>query len=334
MLMPKRGIPSVVEKYRDLRECAQIGIDLAKAGRKNMWDSGLWYIDARAQFGVTAIYRLVTTPGWEGYSHETLKTYASIVRNTPPELKYLNADCSHYQTVASLPKELAIPLLEQAIRERWTVNRLRIEKKRAIGYRLPLVGGDVVDDLATLIRDRKKSRAILADPPWASLYRTVGKRGAADPYYPLLTMEAIRQLRVPEVAMDDAFLFLWCPAAVLIDAVAVMEAWGFSYKTHGVWVKDKKFGTGFYWRMQHEDLLLGVRDKTPGHFVDWAISSVIHAPRGEHSEKPPEVHNMIERALGGRGPFLELFGRRRVPGWTVLGNQLAPEEDDIQLAAD
>ena len=121
----------------------------------------------------------------EGYSRDTLETYASIARAFPAELRYLNADCSHYQTVASLPKELAMALLEQAIRERWTINRLRIEKKRAIGYRLPLVGGDVVDDLATLIRDKKKFRAILADPPWASLYRTVGKRGAADPYYPL-----------------------------------------------------------------------------------------------------------------------------------------------------
>jgi hypothetical protein len=173
--------PSAVEKYRDLRECAKIGIDLAKAGRKNMWDGGQWYIDAREQFGVTAINRLVTRPGWKGYSSDTLKTYASIVRSFPPELRYLNADCSHYQTVAPLPKELAMPLLEQAIRERWTINRLRIEKKRAIGYRLPLVGGDVVDDLATLIRDKKKFRAILADPPWASLYRTVGKRGGPIP---------------------------------------------------------------------------------------------------------------------------------------------------------
>ena len=131
--------PSVVEKYRDLRECAKIGIDLAKAGRKNMWDGGEVEFDARAQFGVTAINRLVTQPGWEGYSRDTLETYASIARAFPAELRYLNADCSHYQTVASLPKELAMALLEQAIRERWTINRLRIEKKRAIGYRLPLV---------------------------------------------------------------------------------------------------------------------------------------------------------------------------------------------------
>ena len=321
-------------RYRDLRECAQIGIDLAKAGRKKMWDAGGWYNNSRAQFGISTINRLVTRPGWQGYSFETLETYASIERNWPKELRYLNADCSHYQTVASLPKEIALPLLEQAIRERWTVNRLRIEKKRIGGFRLPLNGGDVVDDLETLIREKLKFRAILADPPWQSISRTVGKRGAADPHYPLLATEAIRQLRVPEVAMDDAFLFLWSPAVVLEDALAVMAAWGFRYKTHAVWEKDEEFGTGYYYRMQHEDLLLGVRDKTPRHFVDRAISSVIHAPRGEHSAKPPQVHDMIERALGGRGPFLDVFGRRRVQGWKVIGNQLPPEGDDIPLAAD
>ena len=76
--------PYVVEKYRDLKECATIGIALAKAGRQNMWDAGEWYVHARAQFGVAAINRLVTRPGWEGYSSDTLKTYASIVRNFPP----------------------------------------------------------------------------------------------------------------------------------------------------------------------------------------------------------------------------------------------------------
>ena len=238
-----RQTPSVGAKDPDLRECAQIGIDLAKAGRKNMWDAGGWYNDARAQFGVTAINRLVTQPGWQGYSRDTLQTYASIVRNWLTQLTYLNADCSHYQTVASLPKELAMPLLEQCIRERWTVNRLRIEKKRIAGYRLPLVGGDVEDDVDTLIRDGKKFRALYADPPWASVYRTVGKRGAGDPYYPLLTMETIRQLRVPEIAADDAFLFLWCPAALIMDEGRdVISDWGFRYKTTGCGRRTRSLG--------------------------------------------------------------------------------------------
>ncbi len=111
-----------------------------------------------------------------------------------------------------------------------------------------------------------------------------------------------------------------------------MEAWGFAYKTNAIWEKDKEFGTGFYYRMQHEHLLLGARSKAPGHFKDKAISSIIHAPRAEHSEKPPKVHSLIERACAG--PYLELFGRRHVQGWTVIGNQLPPLTNEFAAAAD
>lgn len=322
---------TIAKKYRNIDEYAAVGIALAKAGHRNMWDAGDWWNAGGKQFGVTARNRLVTQQGWKGYSRDTLKTYGSIAKRFPKPLRYLNADCAHFQTVAPLSDALALPLLERAIHGRWTINRLRIEKKRATGYRRPLTGGDVVDDLATLIRDGRKFRAILADPPW-QIYRTVGKRGASDPYYPPMTMAEIAALPVPKVATDTAFLFLWCPAALLKDALDVMEAWGFAYKTNAIWEKDKEFGTGFYYRMQHEHLMLGVRSKTPGHFRDKAISSVINAPRGEHSEKPPKVHSLIERACAG--PYLELFGRRHVLGWTVIGNQLPPLTNEFAAAAD
>ena len=147
-----------------------------------------------------------------------------------------------------------------------------------------------------------------------------------------MSMAEIAALPVPKVATDTAFLFLWCPAALLKDALDVMATWGFAYKTNAIWEKDKEFGTGFYYRMQHEHLLLGVRSKTPGHFKDKAISSVINAPRGEHSEKPPKVYSLVERACVG--PYLELFGRRHVLGWTVIGNQLPPLTNEFAAAAD
>ena len=105
----------------------------------------------------------------------------------------------------------------------------------------------------------------------------------------------------------------------------MMRAWGFAHaRTGAVWDKTDGFGNGFSFRMQHEHLLVGRRPRAPRHFEDRSIPSVIHAPRGEHSEKPDEVHDIIERALGGKGPFLELFGRKHVDGWKVLGNQLPP----------
>jgi N6-adenosine-specific RNA methylase IME4 len=79
-------------------------------------------------------------------------------------------------------------------------------------------------------------------------------------------------------------------------------------------------GVGSYWRPEHEHLLLGVRKGTQKHFDDHSIGSIIRQRRTpRHSEKPA-VHQMIERAIVG--PYLELFARRSVPGWTVCGNQL------------
>ena len=170
---------TIAKKYRNIDEYAAVGIALAKAGHRNMWDAGDWLNAGGKQFGATARNRLVTQQGWKGYSRDALKTYGSIAKRFPKPLRYLNADCAHFQTVAPLSDALALPLLERAIHGRWTINRLRIEKTRATGCRRPLTGGDVVDDLATLIRDGRKFRAILADPPW-QIYRTVGKRGASD----------------------------------------------------------------------------------------------------------------------------------------------------------
>ena len=95
-------------------------------------------------------------------------------------------------------------------------------------------------------------------------------------------------------------------------------------RTGAVWDKTDGFGNGFSFRMQHEHLLVGRHPRAPRRFEDRSIPSVIHAPRRGHSEKPDEVHDIIERALDGKGPFLELFGRKRVDGWKVLGNQLPP----------
>jgi N6-adenosine-specific RNA methylase IME4 len=83
--------------------------------------------------------------------------------------------------------------------------------------------------------------------------------------------------------------------------------------------------------MQHELLLLGRRKHAPAHFADKAISSVLVAPRTAHSEKPAIVHNLIERATPG--PYIELFGRTAVTGWTVVGNQLPSMDSARQLAA-
>ena len=154
---------TIAKKYRSIDEYAAVGIALAKAGHRNMWHAGDWWNAGGKQFGVTARNRLVTQQGWRGYSRDTLKTYGSIAKRFPRPLRYLNADCAHFQTVAPLSDALALPLLERAIHGRWTINRLRIEKKRATGYRRPLTGGHVLrHSFASLLTDLGYSEPTIA----------------------------------------------------------------------------------------------------------------------------------------------------------------------------
>ena len=144
-------------------------------------------------------------------------------------------------------------------------------------------------------------------------------------YYPVMSFVELCALPVAEVATNDAFLFLWCPAAGLEEhGLPLLRAWGFAFKTHAVWDKlSGGYGTGAYWRMEYEDLLLGVRPGSPTHFNDDTMSSMIRVKRSRnHSEKPEDAHRIMERAISG--PYLELFARQHVSGWDCYGNQLAP----------
>jgi N6-adenosine-specific RNA methylase IME4 len=122
---------------------------------------------------------------------------------------------------------------------------------------------------------------------------------------------------VPELVTQNAHLHLWATNAFLDEAIALLRAWGFAYRTYAVWDK-LLMGAGNYWRNQTELLLFGVRGRLL--FRDRSLRNVIREKRGRHSAKPEVVRALIERA--SPGPYLELFGRRVIPGWTVVGNQI------------
>jgi len=155
---------------------------------------------------------------------------------------------------------------------------------------------------------------IYADPPW-EYYTPL--RGYPDQYYKTMPTEEICKLKIPSA--DDAVLFLWATNPTLPDALKVMECWGFKYKTNMVWVKDK-IGTGFYFRAQHELLLLGIKGKMPAPLEENRPPSVIYAPVREHSRKPAEVYEIIEKMYPNR-KYLELFARpkEKRKGWTFWG---------------
>jgi N6-adenosine-specific RNA methylase IME4 len=103
-----------------------------------------------------------------------------------------------------------------------------------------------------------------------------------------------------------------------------MTAWGFEYATNVVWVKDKS-GLGFWVRNQHETLIIARRGDMPAPPPSQRSISVIQAPRREHSQKPDEAYELIERMYPDL-PKLEMFARKARPGWDVWGNQAPTEE--------
>ena len=79
---------------------------------------------------------------------------------------------------------------------------------------------------------------IYADPPWS--YQQKG-HGAACKHYPTMTPEEIKALPVANLAQENSVLFLWATFPNLPQALDVIEAWGFTYKTLALcWVKQNK----------------------------------------------------------------------------------------------
>jgi N6-adenosine-specific RNA methylase IME4 len=157
---------------------------------------------------------------------------------------------------------------------------------------------------------------IYADPPWqlgnpSSAY-------APENHYPTMATGEIAALQVP--AAENAMLFLWAVSSRLPDALQVMEAWGFGYRTSIVWVKDW-IGLGTWVRHRHELLLIGRRGSHPAPDPEDRPDSVIQQPRRRHSEKPDCAYELIER-MYPQASRLELFARSARPGWHAWGNQL------------
>jgi hypothetical protein len=98
---------------------------------------------------------------------------------------------------------------------------------------------------------------IYADPPWQY---DLSLRGSPEEHYPVMETKSICELKIP--SSEDAVLFLWATNPKLEEALQVMKAWGFTYKTNLVWVKDKA-GTGYWVRGQHELLLIGIKGNMP-----------------------------------------------------------------------
>ena len=180
----------------------------------------------------------------------------------------------------------------------------------------------------------KKYNTIYADPPWRFQNRT-GKMAPEHKRltrYETMTLDEIKALPIAEIAGEKAHLYLWVPNALLPDGLAVMDAWGFDYKSNIIWEKIRKDGgpdgrgVGFYFRNVTEMLLFGIKKHSaPNRTLSPARSQVnlIRTMKREHSRKPDEMISIIEACSAA--PRIELFARGARSGSEMWGDQATPD---------
>ena len=171
----------------------------------------------------------------------------------------------------------------------------------------------------------KSFRVILADPPWRfATYSDKGLGKSPERHYSTLSLADICALPVADLAAPDCALFLWATWPTIFSAESVIKAWSFRYSGLAwEWTKFNPetgkyaFGGGYGTRKNCEPCLLARRGSPA--LMTRSERDMIRAPRREHSRKPAEQYDKIERMFGG--PYLELFARESRPGWATWGDQ-------------
>lgn len=175
-----------------------------------------------------------------------------------------------------------------------------------------------------------KYGVIYADPPWLfNTYSDKGKGRSSEAHYNCMSLTDICALPVQDLAADNCVLLMWITDPMLEKGFEVIKSWGFTYKTVGFyWVKrtiesDSKeahypIGTGYWGRSNPEQCLLATHGKPSPQAHD--VRKLLMSSRREHSRKPDEMYDMIERLC--QGPYVELFARHPRSGWDTAFSTL------------
>jgi len=168
---------------------------------------------------------------------------------------------------------------------------------------------------------QQKYKTLIIDPPW--LHNQLGNYGAHK-HYRLMNMEQLKAMPIKNLTEENSAIFLWTTNSTVRHALSLLDSWGFAEKGILTWVK-MRMGLGNYLRNATEQVILATRGKIKP--LCKTQLSWFTAPTAGHSVKPNDVHVIAERMFPG--PYLELFARRKRPGWSVWGDQV---ESDIAIS--
>lgn len=298
-----------------------------RIGNSVGWWIGDWWLYGESHYGSRKA--VVSAPGWRGPNFQTCMNAASVCRAFESYRRREVLPYTHHAEVAKLPPPVADRLLldcETALRETGKLPASRLLRQEVKRQRRDEREIDMAarSEQASRTLGTRLYGVIYADPPWQfnPYSETTGMDRSADNHYPTMHTDDIAALKPP--AADDCALFLWATPPMLLDAVDVLEAWGFEYRTHFVWFKPNG-GTGYWTRSHHELLLVGVRGEVPAPAPGDQFPSVIEAMPGEHSAKPAMFAEMIEEMFPNAS-LLEMFARYDRAGWDAWGNEVLEGE--------
>lgn len=317
------GIPGEVtttglqlDRGLSFHEWEAVGRKLGNVGRAVMWWIGDWINYGEDVYGEKYSQALEVT----GYDYETLRAAGWVAGKVETVRRRTVLSWSHHKEVAALPPAEQDAWLDKAGPKKdgeppaLSVHDLRQAIKRE------KAAERIKQANPQLSTDADKYSIIYADPPWRYEFVEADNR-AIENQYPTMSLDEICDLPVADVAAEGAMLFMWATSPKLAEAMRVLEAWGFEYRTCMVWVKDK-IGMGYYARQRHELLLIARRGEFPVPLPENRPDSVVTAPRTKHSAKPPEFYDLLERMYPDF-PKIELFCRQPREGWAVWGNEIA-----------
>lgn len=184
---------------------------------------------------------------------------------------------------------------------------------------------DITDKNEIFKFSKQEFTVVYADPPWKYDALSIDPTRLIENHYPTMTLDDICAMEVNEVTTNDAALFLWTTSPKIEEALKVLNAWGFRYKSSLIWDKTGEenvgMGMGYFARINHEILLIGVKGEMPCPMPGDRPRSVFRIKKTqEHSAKPPEFAETIEKMYPDVAK-LEMFCRSPRPGWKVWGNQ-------------
>ena len=258
-------------------------------------------------------------------NENTVRQYRYVGQHVPPSNRIDGVPFALHVEVASLPADQQVPWLEKAKGEGWSTRELRMEIRAS--QRAKVISGQAALE--------GMYRVIYADPPWQrndTGPTSSGTSMKAERHYPTMSIAELCKLPVAAHTRPDAALFMWVPAPLLLQNPGpreVLEAWGFTYKTGAVW--DRVLGSfGHYFQVRHEHLIVCTRGSCLPDVPTPQTDSVITIRRSTgDSAKPGEFRKVIEKHWT-KGPYVELFGREPVEGWSVLGNDAGQWANDAR----